>query len=105
MTAKLFLAAAFMTAQPLVDENILEPSIMNEVEHALSIAPTNSIPLKDAPEEFRLFCATNDFFATNSLSATDIAIKLVSTQKSDGRWLVGTNDVTAVAKDILEKML
>ncbi len=104
MMPRLLLAAAFITAQPLVDEDVLEPSIQNEVDHALSLVPANTISLADAPEEFRLYCATNDFFGTNSLSATAIAIKLVSAQKNDGRWLDGTNDVTAVARQILENL-
>ena len=41
---------------------------------------------------------------TNSLTATQKAIRLVSSQRSDGRWFVGTNDVTAVAVEILKNL-
>lgn len=81
-----------LTAQPLVNEEVLEPSVCNEVEHALARAPTNAPPSRLLP------------VATNGLSRTAIAIALVSSQKSDGRWRVGTNDVTAAAVDVLRSL-
>ena len=81
-----------VVAQPLVSEEVLEPSVLNEVEHALAIAPTNSPAPAGLP------------FATNGLSRTDLAIRLVSSQREDGRWLVGTNDVTAVAVGLLKSL-
>ena len=79
--------AAVLTAQPLINEDVLEPSVRNEVQHALSIAPTNA-PL-----------------ATVLPLPTQIAIGLVSAQKGDGRWFVGTNDVTSVAIELLKELL
>ena len=91
--AALRLLAATIVAQPLVNEDFLEPSVLNEVEHALSIAPTNAPP------------ASVDWKpATNGLSRTAIALKLVTSQRSDGRWVVGTNDVTATARRMLERL-
>ena len=91
--AALRLLAATIVAQPLVNEDFLEPSVLNEVEHALSIAPTNAPP------------ASADWKpATNGLSRTAIALKLVTSQRSDGRWVVGTNDVTATARRMLERL-
>ena len=43
-------------------------------------------------------------YETNGLNATEAAIRLVSTQRPDGRWLVGTNDVTAAAVQILNRL-
>lgn len=54
---------------------VLEPSVMNEVEHALARAKP--------PAEVRQI--EGDVFATNGLSATAIAIKLVSMQVLTGR--------------------
>ena len=85
--------AAVVTAQPLVNEDVLEPSVRNEVRHALSIAPTNAPAATALP------------VATNGLNRTQIAIGLVSAQKGDGRWLVGTNDVTSAALDLLKELL
>ena len=48
--------------------------------------------------------ARRDVFGTNGLSSTEIAIKLISLQKSDGRWLDGTNDVSAAAVRILRSL-
>lgn len=79
----------------LVDDDVLEPSVLNEVEHALSRAPTNAPPV----------VVTNDVFALDGLSATDKAIRLVSAQQADGRWLAGTNDVTSAAVEILSGLL
>ena len=88
----LFLAVS-ITAQPLVNEDVLEPSVRNEVRHALSLAPTNAPPATVLPAW------------TNGQNRTQIAIRLVSAQKADGRWLVGTNDVTSAAVEILKETL
>ena len=85
--------AAVVTAQPLVNEDVLEPSVRNEVRHALSIAPTNAPVATALP------------VSTNGLNRTQIAIGLVSAQKGDGRWLVGTNDVTSAAVELLKELL
>lgn len=85
--------AAVLTAQPLVNEEVLEPSVRNEVLHALSTAPTNAPPATALP------------VSTNGLNRTQIAIGLVSAQKGDGRWLVGTNDVTFAAVELLKELL
>lgn len=104
----LALIAAFSLA-PLISEDVLEPSVRNEVDHALAIAPsaawtaatnvtfavTNGVAAKPASAVAR------DVFATNGLSASAIALKLVSAQRGDGRWLVGTNDCTVAALRIL----
>ena len=85
--------AVSITAQPLVNEDVLEPSVRNEVRHALSLAPTNA-PAATIPPAW-----------TNGQNRTQIAIRLVSAQKADGRWLVGTNDVTSAAIEILKETL
>ena len=85
--------AAVITAQPLVNEDVLEPSVRNEVRHALSVAPTNAPPAVMLP------------IPTNGLNRTQIAIGLVSAQKGDGRWFVGTNDVTFAAVELLKELL
>ena len=90
-TALVFAAA--ITAHPLVNEDVLEPSVCNEVRHALSVAPTNAPAATVLP------------ISTNGLSRTQIAIGLVSAQKGDGRWLVGTNDVTFAAVELLKELL
>ena len=88
----MILLGVVLTAQPLVNEEVLEPSVCNEVEHALARAPTNAPPSRILPVD------------TNGMSRTAIAIALVSSQKSDGRWRVGTNDVTAAAVDVLRSL-
>lgn len=103
--------------QPLVSEDVLEPSVRNEVDHALSRAPraervevvrtTNTVMSVVSSTNGVgkvLYHPTGDVFGTNKLTRTDIAIKLVSSQKHDGRWLVGTNDVTSVAVEILKRL-
>ena len=101
--------AAIVQIQPIVSEDVLEPSVRNEVDHALSLAAAASTPGPIAQPTTNAFAfvvaPTNavpgDIFGTNGLSATEIAIKLVSSQRADGRWLSGTNDVTATAIQIL----
>ena len=85
--------AVSITARPLVNEDVLEPSVRNEVRHALSLAPTNAPAATILPTW------------TNGQNRTQIAIRLVSAQKADGRWLVGTNDVTSAAVEILKETL
>ena len=98
---KILLTAVFgvaITAQPLVNEEILEPSVANEAWHALSRSPTNAPP---ATAEVQ----SRAFAWTNGLSRSAIVVRLVSEQRRDGRWLSGTNDVTAAAVRILEASL
>ena len=85
--------AVSITAQPLVNEDVLEPSVRNEVRHALSLAPTNA-PVATVPPAW-----------TNGQNRTQVAIRLVSAQRADGRWLVGTNDVTFAAVKTLKELL
>jgi len=89
--SKVLAVVSVLTAQPLVQEDVLEPSVVNEVAHALSRAPTNAPPSVLLP------------FATNGLNRTQLAIRLVSTQGADGRWTVGTNNVTAAAVKLLKE--
>ena len=93
MLGKAIVIAAVITAQPLVNEDVLEPSVRNEVRHALSLAPTNAPTATLLP------------VSTNGLNRTQLAIRLVSAQKADGRWFVGTNDVTSAAVSLLKETL
>ena len=89
-----------ITAQPTVSPEVLEPSVQNEVDHACARAPVGAATNV-------LTAAAIDFvrlYETNGLSATDAAIRLVSTQRSDGRWFAGTNDVTAAAVLVLTRL-
>ena len=85
--------AVTITAQPLVNEDVLEPSIRNEVRHALSLAPTNAPVATVLPAW------------TNGQNRTQVAIRLVSAQRADGHWFVGTNDVTSAAVELLKETL
>ena len=89
--------AAAITAQPLVDADVLEPSVLNEVDHALGRAPTNEVPVSEASVGFAAL------WATNGASTTERAIALVSSQMGDGRWLFGGKDVTPVAARLLRR--
>ena len=87
-----FLAVA-ISANPIANENVLEPSVLNEIEHAMAKAPTNHPACT---------CSWRPF--TNTVSATEMAITLVSSQRSDGRWIDGTNDVTEAALRMLREL-
>ena len=94
----LLIALGTLTAQPTVSPDVLEPSVRNEVDHARARVPETSVTNAWT-------AAAADFarlYETNGLTATDAAIRLVSTQRPDGRWLVGTNDVTAAALRVLD---
>ena len=89
--------AVTITAQVINGPDaVLEPSVLNEVEHALAMVPQD--------ETNAAVRATGDVFSTNGLSATAIAVKLVSAQRSDGRWLVNGTNCTQVAVAILAEL-
>ena len=96
-----FAAACAMAAAftPLADGDALEPSIRNEAEHSLALAcaATNRAGARAASAALPI--------DTNGLSRNEIAIRLVSMQKADGRWAIGTNDTTTAAIAILEAVL
>ena len=93
LKASVIVLAVSLTAQPLVNEDVLEPSVRNEVRHALSLAPTNAPVAAILP------------VWTNGQNRTQVAIRLVSAQRADGRWLDGTNDVTSAAVELLKETL
>lgn len=100
MTVWGILLSIALTAQPTVSSDVLEPSVWNEVQHALARTPATAATNA-------LSVAATDFarlYETNGLAATDVAIRLVSEQRADGRWQVGTNDVTAAAVRILKRL-
>ena len=86
-----------ITAHPLANPDVLEPSVQNEVDHALNMASTNAVAKSAAAREFA------HLFATNGLSATDRAIRLISTQK-DGCWFWNGTNVTPVAVRLLREV-
>ena len=88
------LTGAALVAQPLVDADVLEPSVQNEVDHALALASTNEVAVTRASVDFATL------YATNSMTATERAISLVSSQK-EGHWMFAGADVTPVAVRIL----
>ena len=99
MTTPFALAlAASLAAPPAVSPDVLEPSLQNEVDHALARAAASDRPWTPAEIEFLRRCETN------GLSATALALRLVSSQRADGRWLDGTNDVTAAACEVLSRL-
>ena len=98
MLLSIILSNVLIVAQPLTSGDVLEPSVLNEVEHALSVAPTNAVPESAAVAAFAAY------YATNGLSATEKAIRLVSSQNREGRWTVGTNDVTSAAVRLLRML-
>ena len=102
MKTALAILGLTISASPLVNEDVLEPSVENEVAHALAIAPSNSVALAEAalaaPEYSPPLASLG---VTGAVTRTALAVRLVSEQRADGRWLSGTNDVTAAAAGAL----
>ena len=48
MKTALAMLALSIPASPLVNEDVLEPSVENEVEHALAVAPSNEVAVAAA---------------------------------------------------------
>jgi len=91
-------AIAALSVQLPASNDALEPSVLNEVEHAISRAEGLLAPTSAASAAFA------KLYETNGLSATDAAVGLVSSQRGDGRWLNGTNDVTCAALGVLRRV-
>ena len=101
--APLLAGAATFAVRPLArPEGPLEPSVQNEVDHALDLGeawlaahgalPTNGLALCSAP-----------LFATGGVARADLALRLVSAQKGEGWWLTPTNAApTRLALEILK---
>ena len=96
MANRALLLATVLTAHPLVNEDVLEPSVLNEVEHALSLVPTNAVSLTPSAVDFARL------YATNGMNATQRAVALVSSQKNGSWFWQGTN-VTPVAAQLLSE--
>ena len=108
--------AATFGIQPLPQpDGPLEPSVQNEVDHAVALGErwlaTHASAVAGRPP----YQGTNvaavagqppyqgDLFATNGLTREGIAIKLISSQRAGGWWLMETNAApTRLAVDILK---
>ena len=90
---------AVMVARPPANPDVLEPSVQNEVDHALSLVPRRSAETNRA-----ILAACKEFmqiYATNGMNATERAIALVSSQKG-GEWHWRGTNVTAAAGKLLQ---
>lgn len=97
LLANLILAVV-VHAQPLVNADVLEPSIRNEVDHALEMAKNAGLAaVTNAVSSTNAVCFVKTF---RGMNATERAIALVSAQK-DGRWFYRGEDVTPVAVRLL----
>lgn len=97
MTFVFLLLFAVLTIRPLTSGDVLEPSVQNEVDRALSVARTNEVPMTAAAVAFARL------YETNGLNATACAISLVSSQK-DGSWFYRGTNVTPVAVRLLRDL-
>ncbi len=98
------LIAAVLGIQPLPQpDGPLEPSVQNEVDHAVALgerwlaarAPAGGFAVTNAP--------AGDLFSTNGLTRERIAVKLISSQRAGGWWLMETNAApTRLAIQILK---
>ena len=108
--AILFALLSFViNIKPIADGHRLDESLLNEVEHAIDRSEKNQKERahvkKTKKSEFRAPQKTEaDFFGTNSLNASQIAIKIVSMQQSDGQWRINGTNVTDAAVGILKSL-
>ena len=95
------LFAATFGIQPLPQpDGPLEPSVQNEVDHAVALGERW---LSAHAPKGGVHAPTGDLFATNGLTRERIAIKLISAQRAGGWWLAETNAApTRLALDILK---
>ncbi len=89
------IAAAFQVRPMPQQDGPLEPSIQNEVDHAVDRAEAWLARQTNLVSTARV-ATTNTvdvarLFATNGLTREKIALKLISSQKGEGWWIVATN--------------
>ena len=95
--AMLFAATFGVRPMPRTD-GPLEPSVRNEVDHAVDLAEAW---LAGRPAETN--AVTGDLFRTNGLAREAVALKLVSLQRGGGWWCFPTNTApTRLAVEILK---
>ena len=101
-------AAAF-SVQPLPQtDGPLEPSVQNEVDHAIGLGEkwlaefvAHDLQYPATNREPRT--TSRELGLTNGQTRTEIALKLISTQKGSGWWLTETNAApTRLAVEILK---
>jgi len=98
------IVAATFSVKPLPQaEGPLEPSIQNEVDHAIDRGEAWLVRQRlPAPATNRVETAC-DLFATNGLTREKIALKLISAQRGEGWWVTSTNAApTRLAVTILK---
>ena len=115
--ALMALAATFGVRQIARPDGPLEPSVQNEVDHAVARAEAwlakewpaagtrDACPYRgdDSTAGTNALAAARDVFGTNGLCAADMAIKLISSQKGGGWWITPTNAApTRLAVEILK---
>ena len=94
------LAAVFALRALPQDEAPLEPSVQNEVDHA--VARAERWLARQARRDGDVL-PQEDLFGTNGLSRAEIALALVSSQRGEGWWVTPTNTVpTRTAVHILK---
>ncbi len=96
MTSLFFLA--LLVGHPLPAHEALEPSVQNEVDHALALVPPRPTETNEAV--LAVHRAFTHVYATNGMNATARAIDLVSRQR-DGEWFFMGTNVTAAAVQLL----
>ena len=102
------LFAASLGIQPLPQpDGPLEPSVQNEVDHAVALgerwlaAAAGRQPCRGT--NVAAVACVDDLFATNGLTRERIAVKLISSQRAGGWWLMETNTApTRLAIEILK---
>ena len=102
------IAAAF-SVQPLPQaDGPLEPSVQNEVDHAVDmgerwLAGFAAHDLQKSATNSEPRITSRELGLTNGLTRAEIALKLVSSQRGGGWWLVETNAApTRLAIEILK---
>ena len=96
------LAATFGVRQIARPDGPLEPSVQNEVDHAVARAEAWLAKAWPAAGT-NAVSAARDVFGTNGLGSADVAIKLISSQKGGGWWITPTNAApTRLAVEILK---
>ena len=93
------LAATFPVRMIPQEDEVLEPSIQNEVDHAIDRGEA----WLAASQLTNRLERVQDLFSTNALTREKIALKLISSQKGEGWWVTPTNAApTRLALEILK---
>jgi len=100
MISEVFLVFSIML-HPLADDDVLEPSVVNELDHALRRSPGDAVYI---PRSL-VAQALEELGVSKGMSSSEAAIRIISSQNRHGRWIDKSGrDISSAAIAMLKDL-